>query len=83
MSRSFIRKIKYKKDRVGLIVKDGKTYVKYKKTQRFQMSRNVKCILMSILILFVMGFGLKLLISEYASRPLAEDAGEGFGGEYR
>lgn len=83
MSRSFIRKIKYKKDRVGLIVKDGKTYVKYKKTQRFRMSKNVKYILMSILILFIMGFGIKLLISEYASRPLAEEVGEGVGGGYR
>lgn len=59
--------------------KEGKTYVKYVKVSRVRMSKNIKYALLSILILFVLGLGIKLLISEFASRSPVEETVEGIG----
>jgi len=62
-SSSFLSRIIYKKDRVGVVVKDGKTYVKYTKARRFKISTNVKCVIFSVFMLFVLGLSLKMLMS--------------------
>lgn len=42
MNSSFLDKIRYKKERVGIVEKNGKTYVKYLKARRFKVHRNIK-----------------------------------------
>ena len=79
MSSSLFSKIKYKKERVGVVEKDGKTYVKYVKARRFKVSENVKYVILSIFILVVLGVGIKLLLSEFASRPPVETTPVGIG----
>jgi len=72
MSSSLTRKIIYKKERVGLVEKDGKIYVKYIKARRFKVSKNVKYALLSVLLLGFLSLTLKLLITELESRePVA------------
>lgn len=77
MASDFLGKIKYKKERVGVVQKDGKTYLKYKKASRFRVSKNVKYALLSAFILFVLGLGISLLMSELDSGPPAEEIHEG------
>lgn len=77
MASDFLSKIKYKKERVGVVQKDGKTYVKYVKARRFRMSKNVKYALLSAFILIVLGLGVVMLMSELNSRPPAEEIHEG------
>lgn len=80
MRSSFLSKIKYKKERVGVVEKDGKTYVKYVKARRFRVSKNVKYAILSGFILLVLGLGIKLLLSELASREPVEEISAGIGG---
>ncbi len=77
MSSSFLDKIKYKKERVGVVEKDGKTYIKYIKARRFRISKSVKYVFLIGFVLIVMGLGIKLLMYEFASRPPAEEAVQG------
>ena len=76
MSSSFIGKIKYKKERVGVVEKNGITCVKYIKARRFRISKNVQYVILSVFILVVLGLGLKLMLYELASRPPAEETAE-------
>lgn len=72
MSSSFIRKIIYKKERVGIVQKDGKTYVKYVKARRFKVSKNIKYSLLGVLLLGFLSLVAKLLMTELESRePVA------------
>lgn len=80
MPSSFTSKIKYKKTRVGVVEKDGKTYVKYVKQSRFRMSKNMKYSVLSIFILVILGLGFKLLMSELASREPVQEAAVGLDG---
>lgn len=80
MSSSFISKIKYRKERIGVVEKDGKTYVKYVKARRFKASKTVKHSLLIVFILGVLGVGIKLLMSELASRPPVEETAAGIDG---
>ena len=73
MSSSFLKRIKYKKERVGVVEKDGKTYIKYVKARRFKVSKKVQYALLSCFVLVVLGLGIKLLISELDSREPAEE----------
>lgn len=68
MSSSFISKIVYKKERVGVVEKDGKTYVKYVKARRFRLDKNVKYAILSIFLLGLLSITIKLLMSELESR---------------
>ena len=79
MGSSFLSKIKYKKERVGVVEKDGKTYIKYVKARRFRMSRNLKHAVLSLFILVVLGVGIKLLLSELASKEAVEETHAGIG----
>jgi len=79
MRSSFLNKIKYKKERVGVVEKDGKTYVKYIKTSRFVVSGRVKYAIIGVFVLVVLGLGIKLLMSELSSMPPVEAAVEGMG----
>ncbi|MDO8805712.1 MAG: hypothetical protein Q7R35_14930 [Elusimicrobiota bacterium] len=75
MNSSLLGKIKYKKERLGVVEKNGKTYVKYAKVRRFKLSRTSIYIFVSVFILVVFGLGLKLLLSELYSRdPIVETA---------
>ena len=80
MSSSFLRKIKYKKERVGVVEKDGKTYVKYVKARRFKVSKNVKYALLGCFIMAILGLGIKLLLLELDSREQTDEAAVGIGG---
>lgn len=60
--------------------KDGKTYVKYIKARRFKMGKSVEYSLLTAFILIFLAVGVKLLLSELASRPLAEGIADGIGG---
>ena len=79
MSSSFISKLKYKKERVGIVEKDGKTYVKYVKARRFSISRNVKYVLICFFILSIFAVGIKILLSELSSREPSLEVAEGTG----
>lgn len=79
MDSSLIDKIKYKKERLSFVEKDGKTYIKYKKVRRFRVSKNVKYALLSFFILAILGIGIKLVISELDSREPALETSEGIG----
>lgn len=79
MSSSFVNKIKYKKERVGVVEKGGKTYVKYVKARRFKLSKDIKYGILSVFILLFFCVGIKLLLSELASRPTPEAPLEGIG----
>ena len=63
LSRVF-RRIKYRKERVGLVQKNGKTYVKYAKVRRFKLSRDVEYTGFAFLIFGVLGIGVVLLAYE-------------------
>lgn len=71
MNSSFLNKIRYKKERVGVVRKDGKTYVKYTKTRRFVVSRKIKYSVLSLCILVALALGIKLIIYEYAAMASA------------
>ena len=68
MGSSFISKIKYKKELVGFVKKDGKTYAKYVKARRFRLSSNLKYAVLGVFVMVVLGLGIKFMI--------AVDAGE-------
>ena len=53
MSSSFLDKLKYKKERVGVVVKDGKTYTKYIKARRFRLSSGFKYAVLWVFLLVV------------------------------
>lgn len=76
---TFVDELKYRKERVGVVKKDGKTYVKYVKTRRFNVSNKVKHLLLGGFVLFVLGLGIKLLISELASGSPEDETAEGIG----
>lgn len=80
MGSYFVSKIKYKKERVGVVEKDGKIYIKYVKARRFQISKNAKYAILSGFILLVLGFGIRLLMLEMESRAPVEVTPEGIGG---
>lgn len=73
MSSSFFNKLAYKKKRVGIVEKNGKSYVKYAKTPRFKISTNAKCVILSLVTLTVLALGLRILITERAAREQAEE----------
>lgn len=79
MSSSFLKKIIYKKERVGVVEKDGKTYVKYVKARRFRINKNLRDAVISGFILLVLGMGIRLLMSELNSRQPPDEAGIGIG----
>lgn len=79
MPSSFISKIIYKKERVGVVEKNGKTYVKYIKARRFNLSKNAKYSFLIVFILLILGAVIKLLMIELASRPQIDEASEGIG----
>ena len=76
MNLSFIDTVKYKKERVGLVEKNGKTCVKYRNVSRFRIGNNIKYIVLIVFILAVLGVGIKLLLSEMASRPSTDETQE-------
>lgn len=76
MSSSFIKKVVYKKERVGVVEKDGKIYVKYVKQRRFRISKNSQYIILGILILAVFGLAVKLMLYELELRTPVEDAAQ-------
>lgn len=80
MNSSFLDKIRYKKERVGIVEKNGKAYVKYLKARRFKVHSNIKFAIVIGIVLLVFELGIKLLISELASRPPAEETAAGIGG---
>lgn len=63
MSSSIISKLKYKKERVGLVERDGKTYVKYVKARRFRVSSGFKRAVLWIFLLVVLGLVIRYLMS--------------------
>ena len=81
MGASFLNRIKYKKELVGFVKKDGKTYTKYVKTRRFRISSNFKYAVLGVFVMVVLGLGIKFMIAELGSREAApETAGGGGGG---
>lgn len=75
MATSILSKILYKKQRVGMVQRDGKVYVKYVKEWRFRLSRNAKYLILTFFIVAISGLGFKLLLSEIASTtPSVESA---------
>ena len=58
MDSSFLDKIKYKKVRVRLVKKEGKTYVKYAMVPRFKIGKSVKYGISCFFILVVLGWAL-------------------------
>lgn len=80
MSPSFLSRIRYKRERVGIVEKEGKTYVKYIKARRFRVNRTVKHAVLGGFIFLVLALGIKLLISEFASRQPPEETVEGGAG---
>lgn len=77
MKSSFLNRIRYKQERIGIVEKDGKPYVKYVKVRRFKVSKNVEHIVLSGLILIVLGLGVKLLVYELSlSEPVTEELAE-------
>lgn len=72
MKSSFFGKIKYRKERVGVVEKDGKTYIKYIKARRFRLSNNAKLWLLGVFIILILGLSIKLLMSELDFRAPAE-----------
>ena len=62
MSLSLLDNIRYKHERVGLVQKDGKTYVKYRKIPRFKkLAKNSESFIFGAIILLVLGLGIKVL----------------------
>lgn len=80
MKLPFFNKLKYRKERVGVVEKNGKTYVKYMKVRRFKISKTVKYSLLIVSLLAVLGVGIKLLMSDLASRPPVDEVADGIGG---
>lgn len=76
MSSSFLDKIKYKKKQLGVVEKNGKSYVKYVKARRFKISTNIKYTVLSVFILVILGLGIKILMSELSAREPAEETEE-------
>lgn len=64
MLSQIYRWIKYRKERVGLVQKNGKTYVKYSKVRRFKLSRDAEYTWFTLLILGILGMGAVLLMYE-------------------
>ena len=78
MSSSFLDKIIYKQERLGVVQKDGKTYVKYKKARRFRLSGGFKYAVLWFFVLVALGLGVRFLMSYLAARePAPETAAEG------
>lgn len=50
---NFLRKLIYKKSYIGKVEKDGKVYVKYKKTIRFKFLRESSTIIILIIIIIL------------------------------
>ena len=73
MNTSFFNRIKYVKERVGVVEKDGKTYVKYIKVHRFRISSGFKYAILWIFMLVVLGLGIRFLMSSLASSEPAEE----------
>ena len=81
MSSSFLDKLKYKKERVGVVVRGGKTYTKYVKARRFRLSSGFKYAVLWVFLLVVLGLGIRFLMSKLDSgAPAPETAAEGIGG---
>ncbi len=64
MLSQLLRWIKYRKERVRLVQKNGKTYVKYSKVRRFKLSRDAEYTGFAFLIMGVLGMGVVLLVYE-------------------
>ena len=62
-------KIRYKKERVGLVQKNGKTYVKYVKVRRFKISDTAIHVCLIIGLVAVLGVAAKLLMAELETAP--------------
>jgi hypothetical protein len=63
MIATLLDKVKYKKVRVGLVQRNGKTYIKYRKVPRYKVSQGLKKAILSVFILAALGFSLKFLLS--------------------
>ena len=60
MTTALLDKIQYKKVRVGLVKKEGKTYVKYRKVRRFKKIPYAQHVLLGVL-LAILGYMLNFL----------------------
>ncbi|MDP2865110.1 MAG: hypothetical protein Q8O90_02590 [Elusimicrobiota bacterium] len=78
MSASFFSKLMYKRERVGFVEKDGKTYVKYLKVRRFIISKDIRSATVFVgFVLIVFAAGIKMLLTEVASHTPTEETAEG------
>jgi len=62
MSSSLFDTLRYTKERVGLVTKDGKTYVKYRKVRRFKKNRDLQALGLRVFGLVVLALGLIYLL---------------------
>jgi len=72
---SLLKKVIYRKKRIGIVQKNGKAYVKYTKVHRFEISKTVQHVILIVFILTILGLGFKLIRSEMvADAPVVESA---------